>query len=82
MTDWENPEKTNMKERLSILNAYYLPEEGKKLLYESITPVNTFRIIFNYLFNTEFEILNDKSYFSTWSKPYQFIDVTERMGIN
>lgn len=82
MTDWEDPKKTNMKERLSILNAYYLPEEGKKLLYQSITPVNTFRVVFNYLFNTQFDILDDKSYFATWSKPYKFIDVTDRMGIN
>ena len=76
-TVWEDPEKTNMKERLSIFNAYYLPEEGKKLLYESITPVNTFRVIFNYLFNADLEILNDKSYFSTWDHPYKFIDITK-----
>ena len=80
MTDWEHPEKTNMKERMSILNAYYLPSEGKKLLYESITPVNTFRVIFNYFFNANFKLLEDKSYFSTWSRPYEFIDVTELLN--
>lgn len=79
MTDWEDPGKTNMKERLSILNAYYLPEEGKELLYQTITPVNTFRVIFNCIFNTDFEILNDESYFSTWNQPYKFINVTEEL---
>jgi hypothetical protein len=79
MLDWEDPEKTNMKERLSILNAYYLPGEAKKLLYDSITPVNTFRVIFNYLFDTDFEKLDDKSYFATWDLPYKFIDVTEEV---
>jgi hypothetical protein len=79
LTYWENPEKTNMKERFSILNAYYLSEEGKKLLYESITPVNTFRVLFNYIFNSNFEILDDQSYFSTWSHPYKFINVTEEL---
>jgi len=80
LTDWENPGNTNMQERLSILNAYYLPEEGKKFLYQSITPVNTFRIIFNCVFNTNFEILNDESYFATWSHPYKFINITEELS--
>ena len=82
LTYWENPEKTNMKERFSILNAYYLPEEGKKFLYESITPVNTFRVLFNYLFDTNFEMLDDESYFSTWSHPYKFINVTNELSDN
>jgi hypothetical protein len=77
MTYWEDPGKTDMKERLSILNAYYLPEKGKELLYQTITPVNSFRVIFNHIFNTDFEILNDKSYFATWNHPYKFINVTE-----
>lgn len=82
MTEWENPEKTNMKERLSILNAYYLPERGKKLLYESITPVNTFRVIFNCLFDANLKLLKDESYFATWNHPYQFINVTEKIQSN
>ncbi len=82
MTEWENPEKTNMKERLSILNAYYLPEKGKKLLYGSITPVNTFRIVFNCLFDANLELLKDESYFTTWNHPYQFINVTEKIQSN
>jgi len=79
MTYWEDPGKTDMKERLSILNAYYLPEEGKELLYQTITPVNSFRVIFNHIFNTDFELLNDKSYFATWNHPYKFINVTEEL---
>jgi hypothetical protein len=79
LTNWDDPGKTNMKERFSILNAYYLPEEGKKLLYTSITPVNTFRVIFNYLFNYDLEILNDESYFATWDHPYKFINVTNEL---
>ena len=45
------------------LNAYYL--QGKtENLYASITPVNTFRVIFNSFFNGDYELLPDKSYFS------------------
>ncbi|MFH0853395.1 MAG: hypothetical protein V1853_03235 [bacterium] len=74
--DWENPEQTDMHERFSILNAYFLPEPGRTTLYPKISPVNTFRIIVNILFKQELPLLEDKSYFSSWSKPYQFIDVT------
>jgi hypothetical protein len=45
------------------LNAYYIPG-GSELLYDHITPVNTFRVIFNTYFNGKFELLPDKSYFS------------------
>lgn len=45
---------------LDILNAYYLPGEGLPPLYESISPVNTFRVIFNSYFGTNYELLEDK----------------------
>ena len=59
-----------------ILNAYYLPDGGNKLLYESISPVNSFRTIFNYYFNADYEILEDKSYCVT-DYPYVFFDTNE-----
>lgn len=43
-------------------NAYYLPEGGDSIVYPSITPVNSFRLIFNYYFNTSYERLEDKTY--------------------
>ncbi len=46
--------------RHNILNAYYLPSQDySELLYPTISPVNTFRIIFNQYFNGNFEILDD-----------------------
>lgn len=42
-----------------IFNAYYLPDDGNNLLYNSISPVNTFRLIFNYYFGTKYDLLND-----------------------
>lgn len=77
--DWENKNNTDLsfKERMSILNAYYLPDDGHKHLYDEISPVNTFRIIFNHYFSTEYELLKDESYFSTMKQPYKFINVTD-----
>ncbi len=51
------------KERMKIFNAYFLPDNGKQLLYESITPVNSFRIVFNLYFDTNYDLLEDKSYY-------------------
>ena len=78
MLDWDHPENTNFRERFSILNAYFLPGgKGMENLYDEITPVNTFRLIFNEYLGTDLELLEDRSYFSTWDHPYQFIDVTD-----
>lgn len=78
-TDWESLENTNIKERLSILNAYYVPESMKNKLYNSITPVNSFRLLFNDLFEMKLDLLEDKSYFATWEKPFDFIEVSDSL---
>jgi len=69
-----------IKERFSILNAYYLPNGGHDLLYDSITPVNTFRVIFNHYFGKDYGLLKDRSfyrniYFNRDNSPY--VEVTE-----
>ncbi|MFC2155510.1 sulfatase-like hydrolase/transferase [Acidobacteriota bacterium] len=43
----------------NILNAYYLPGGGRDELYPSISPYNTFRLIFNRYFNTRYPLLKD-----------------------
>jgi len=42
-----------------ILNVYHLPGDGKELLYDSISPVNTFRLIFNHYFDADYPLLED-----------------------
>lgn len=58
-------EERTRQERMKILNAYYFPEKDYDLLYESITPVNSFRIVSNLYFGTDYELLDDRSYFSS-----------------
>jgi len=76
---WEDPTELAIRERMSILNAYYLPEVDSDVLYDTITPVNTFRVVFNEYFNQNYPLLEDKNYFASWWTPYQFLDVTETM---
>jgi hypothetical protein len=48
-----------------ILNAYYLPGIDPELLYPTISPVNSFRVIFNAYFNGNFTLLPDESFMMT-----------------
>ncbi len=64
----------DLRERMSILNAYYLPAGGEQALYPTITPVNTFRTVFNYYFGAKYPSLPDQSFFSAWMTPYRFIE--------
>jgi len=68
-----------LKMQMRILNAYYLPGNGGKHVYRSITPVNTFRLIFNLYFNGKYELLEDRSYYSYYRAPFSFVDVTDRV---
>ena len=75
MEDIRKVKKEQLDERIAIFNAYYLPDNGSIMLYESITPVNTFRVIFNYYFDGNFTLLEDKSFFSNNQRPYDWIIV-------
>ncbi len=63
-------EKASHRNRMNILNVYYLPDGGEAMLYDSISPVNSFRVIFSYYFGADFPILDDISYYSTYADPY------------
>jgi len=76
---WEEASKSLLREKMRILNAYYLPNVNGDVLYPSITPVNSFRIVFNLYFDTDFELLPDKSYASSVKYPYKFFDVTDKV---
>lgn len=72
---------TSDRARMSILNAYYLPDGGDELLYPSISPVNSFRVIFNFYFGAGFELLPDVALVSGYGDPYEFVVVPEnRLG--
>jgi len=70
----------DLQERMSILSAIHLPYGGSVLLYPEVTPVNTFRIILNHYFQTDLPLLKDKSFFSSYERPFEFFDVTNRIG--
>ena len=76
---WKSPDKTNVKECMSIFSAYHMPGGGSEKLYPQISLVNIFRVIVNHYFDEKLELLPDKNYFSTPSYRHNFYDVTERV---
>lgn len=61
----------NHAAQMKILNAYRLPG-GAQAPYPAISPVNTFRIVFNSYFGAKLPLLEDVSYYSHLSKRYDF----------
>jgi len=67
-------------QRLGILNAYHLPpnasgNEPSKALYPNISPVNSFRLIFDSYFKAGYGLLKDNSILGRQS-PYILLDCT------
>ena len=62
---------------MSIINAYYFPDGKYDLLYHDITPVNSFRAVFDSQFQTNNGLLKDKLFFSTNEKLFTFIEITD-----
>ena len=57
-------------QKMPILNAYYLPGlDADKVLYSSISPVNTFRVILNSYFGQDLALLEDISYYAAPEDP-------------
>lgn len=71
------------KAHFPILNAYLLPGVKNSGLYQSITPVNSFRLIFNNYFGTNYKLLPDESYTTPGDdRPYMYTNVTEEVRLD
>jgi hypothetical protein len=77
--DWLDWKKTCLRERMPILNAYYLPGENPAEIPADITPVNTFRVVFNRYFGTALPMQENHNYFVLLPRPYDYIEVTDHL---
>lgn len=78
--DWTKASDNDLAEKMRILNAYYLPGATYRELYPSISPVNTFRVVFNTYFDAHLPILKDRSWvFQDQRHLYTFTEVTKRL---
>lgn len=73
---WDSPDPSATKERMRNLCAIRFPPGTGITIPDEITPVNTFRIIFNQYFGMDMPLLENRSYYSSFKLPYTFNDVT------
>ena len=77
--NWNNPTERDYYRAFNNLSALYFPGHEDEIP-EGITPVNAFRVFFNAYFNTDYEILENRQMWYVPERPYDQIDVTEKLG--
>jgi hypothetical protein len=70
------PDDHYLRVQMRIFNAYYLPGAPEGTVYDSITPVNSFRAVLNAYFGAGLPMLPDESFYSTVGRPYRLANVT------
>lgn len=78
--DWTIASQEELRHKMRIFNAYYLPDSDETSLYDSITPVNTFRLIISSIINSKIDLVPDLNYvYQNDNNLYKYIDVTEKV---
>jgi hypothetical protein len=79
MFNWRLDAPGCVWERSSNLYAILLPgHQADGTVYETMTPINTFRVIFNTYFGTDLSLLEDRTYLMAWQQPTLQVEVTEK----
>jgi len=72
-----------IEERFRILMAVRLPRDTDSFVYEGITPVNVFRLIFNRFVDGQFALLPDDSYFTDTDESFfDYREITAEIHFN
>jgi hypothetical protein len=80
--EWQSQPGRGIPQRTAILNAYLLPERCRSMLYPTLTPVNTFRVVFNCQFGTSLPLLEDRVFYTLNPRrdPTDVVDVTDQVS--
>ncbi len=77
---WQESPPHELRIKTGILNAYYFPDGDYGALRPDITPVNSYRVLFNSNFGTEFPLLPDRIFaFPNDRNLYEYHDVTDKV---
>jgi hypothetical protein len=77
---WQEAPTDELAIKTGIINAYYFPNGDYGGLSDDITPVNSYRVLFNSYFGTDFPLLPNRIFaFPSEVKLYEFNDVTEKV---
>lgn len=73
--------KSSYYERMANLFCIYAPDEVKEVMPSAVTPVNLFPLLFNGLFKAKYNQRESRSWISTWSNHFDFVDVTDSVNL-
>jgi hypothetical protein len=71
---WESPEQTNVEERFGIFLAYKFPGDVPQSS-AIVSPINSARALARVYLGANLPDLQDESFFSKWTTPYEFVPV-------
>jgi len=71
--NWNNVATGDARERLAIFSAYRLPGFDSSKVQADISPVNLLRLAANHAFRTTLPLLEDRSFESSWDRPYKMV---------
>ncbi len=78
--NWKEASDDLLKEKFPVLSAYYIQGRNLSGIPDDMTPVNSFRFIFNTVFATNIPLLGNRSYVNLdMNHRYEFQDVTDRV---
>ena len=82
LSDRSQLENLCLRDQFTNLNALYIPDKnGKAKFYNTISPVNTFRLIFDTYFGSELGMLEDRTFYATLNPDYQPVTFMEVTGL-
>jgi hypothetical protein len=61
-----------LEDRTSVFAAYHLPSGGSEEVYDTMTPVNLFPLVFRRYFGAEIPVLPDRVHWSSFDRPFDF----------
>lgn len=67
------PGPQQLAERMAILSAFRVPDRVRQKLYPTMTPVNSFQLVFNGLLGDNEPLLADRSLYSAYDSPLEFV---------
>ncbi|MFN8619455.1 MAG: hypothetical protein U0869_01750 [Chloroflexota bacterium] len=78
--DWATASDEALRIKYGILDAFHFPAGMDQPIPEEMSPVNTFRLVFDRAFGMDLPLLPDRSYTSVdWPHAYDLTDVTARL---
>jgi hypothetical protein len=83
--DWRTASTEEIEEKFGILSAYHLPgvDPEEAGLYPSITPVNSFRVVFDAYFGADLPLLPDRVFAHVSQQDfYEFFEVTDVLAVS